>query len=277
MPSLERSFFRARDGVDLSYLSSAGGERTALFLHGLAGSAGEFVETARVLPELRTVILDLRGHGHSSRRPDDVSREVFVTDVVDAIESLGLGPVILIGQSMGAHTAMLVAATRPDLVERLILLEATAGGSAAADRADVAAFFRSWPVPFADAASALAFLGEGPLSRAWVADLERGADGLRPRFDVDVIAAILDGLAEPRWREWESIEVPSLVVFGENGMFTEQQKREFVERGKNAQRVDLVAAGHDAHLDSFEAWIEAIRDFVDPVRADTKAIAPGDD
>jgi pimeloyl-ACP methyl ester carboxylesterase len=34
-----------------------------VILHGLAGSALEFFETARALPEFRTILIDLRGHG----------------------------------------------------------------------------------------------------------------------------------------------------------------------------------------------------------------------
>ncbi|MFD0043939.1 alpha/beta fold hydrolase [Pseudarthrobacter scleromae] len=74
-----------------------------VILHGLAGSAGEFVQTALALPEFRTVLIDLRGHGRSTTRPGDLSREAFVADVVRVIESVVSAPLTLIGQSLGTR------------------------------------------------------------------------------------------------------------------------------------------------------------------------------
>jgi pimeloyl-ACP methyl ester carboxylesterase len=115
-------------GVQINYFDTGGSGPPVVILHGLAGSATEFFETARALPEYRTLLVDLRGHGRSTRRPGDLSREAFVADVVQVIEHAVGGPAALIGQSMGGHTAMMVAANRPDLVSRLVLLESGAGG-----------------------------------------------------------------------------------------------------------------------------------------------------
>jgi pimeloyl-ACP methyl ester carboxylesterase len=71
---------------------------------------------------------------------------------------------------MGGHTAILAAAAYPELVEQLVVLEATVAGGT--DPARIGNYFRSWPVPFASAAAALDFLGDGALSRSWAAHLE---------------------------------------------------------------------------------------------------------
>ena len=69
----------------------------------------------------RVIALDARGHGLSPRwQPQQL-----VDDVVEVLEYLptpaaGLKP-ILIGHSMGAATAAVVAAQRPDLVSALVL------------------------------------------------------------------------------------------------------------------------------------------------------------
>jgi pimeloyl-ACP methyl ester carboxylesterase len=115
-------------GVRINYFDAGTDRPPVVILHGLAGSAAEFLETARALPEFRTILVELRGHGRSTPRPGDLSREAFVADVVHVIESAAGGPVALVGQSMGGHTAMLVAAKRPDLVSKLVLLESGAGG-----------------------------------------------------------------------------------------------------------------------------------------------------
>jgi pimeloyl-ACP methyl ester carboxylesterase len=245
--------------VDIAVFDSGGDGPPVVVLHGLAGSAVEFFETAAELSDFRMILLEARAHGRSTRHPHDVSREAHVSDVVRLVESLGCGRVALVGQSMGGHTALLVAASRPDLVARLVLLEAGVGGEGAAGVGD---FFRAWPVPFADETVARAHLGDGPLARAWIADLERRDGRLWPRFDAETMAATISAVDRPRWREWESVTAPTLVVYGESGMFTERQRTEFLARGHDVRRVDLVGGSHDAHLDAAEEWTEVLGDFL---------------
>ncbi|MEV5105710.1 alpha/beta fold hydrolase [Streptomyces massasporeus] len=62
---------------------------------------------------------DARGHGAATRTPATTTREAHVQDAVALIEELDLAPVTLLGQSLGGHTAMLPAASRPHLVSSL--------------------------------------------------------------------------------------------------------------------------------------------------------------
>ncbi|TFD00139.1 alpha/beta hydrolase [Cryobacterium sinapicolor] len=252
----------ANDGVNISYSVFDGASPAVVILHGLAGSSREFVPTARTLSGRKVVLIDQRGHGLSTRLPADTSREAFVGDVVRVIEVEEFDAVDLVGQSMGAHTAMLVAAARPDLVRRLVLLEANEGGGLPEDHAALGDFFRSWDVPFTTRESASAALGVGPLAQAWVADLQERQDGFYPRFDPDVMVAAVSAVAHPRWEEWQAVAAPTLVVYADQGMFTEEQKNIFVSRGPNVLRVDLADASHDAHLDAFDQWIVALHNFV---------------
>ena len=257
---------RIRNGdVELSYLASNGTGSPVVILHGLAGSSREFVPTAEALTEHRVIVVDARGHGRSTRRPVDVSREAHVSDVVRVIEAVAGEPVALVGQSMGGHTAMLTAAARPELIERLVLLEVGSGGDGTAEsRRELAAFFESWPVPFSNDRAAADFLGNTPLAHAWAADLERRDDGLMPRFDADIMMTTLAHVdARPRWTEWESVSAPTLALFADNGMFAPSVKDEFVARGRNVSRVDIASASHDAHLDAFAPWIRHLHGFLE--------------
>ncbi len=246
-----------RDGVTLSSLIGGEGPPVVL-LHGLAGSAAEFAPTARaLLPDHRVVVLDQRGHGHSTRRPGDLSREAFVADTVRVIEHLG-GPVTLVGQSMGGHTALLTAAWHPGLVERLILVEAGVGGTDDPEAArKLEEFFAGWPVPFASRAAAAEHLGGTPIAHAWAADLD---DGGRPRFDADVMAAaIAPVLAEARWDEWASITADILLVRGESGIIPQAEVDRMLRLRPAARHVLVPDAGHDLHLDRPAAWHEILR------------------
>jgi pimeloyl-ACP methyl ester carboxylesterase len=71
----------------------------------------------------RAVAPDLRGY-HDSPKPRDIDSyklQAIVGDVTELIESLG-GRCMLVGHDWGATTAWFVAMTRPDLVERLAIL-----------------------------------------------------------------------------------------------------------------------------------------------------------
>jgi pimeloyl-ACP methyl ester carboxylesterase len=252
----------ASDGVNISYSVFDGAGPAVVILHGLAGSSREFVRTAQALAGRKVVLIDQRGHGLSTRLPANTSREAFVADVVQVIEVEESNAVDLVGQSMGGHTAMLVAAARPDLVRRLVLLEANEGGGSSNDHTAIGDYFRSWDVPFTTRESASATLGVGPLAQAWVADLQELPNGFCPRFDPDVMVATISAVAVPRWNEWQTVAARTLVVYADQGMFTEEQKNAFVSRGANVSRTDLADASHDAHLDGFDQWISALRDFV---------------
>lgn len=206
--------------------------------------------------------MDLRGHGGSTRFPSDVSPEAYAADVVRVIEHVASGPAVLVGQSMGGHTAMLAAAARPDVVTGLVLLETVAGGGDPAELATLGKYFASWPTPFSSREAACDFLSTGPLAQAWADDLEEQRDRFRPRFDPAVMAAAAAGLAKARWAEWESLRVPVLAVFAGEGMFQPELKDEFVRRGHDVRRLDLPGASHDAHLDALENWVHALHNFL---------------
>lgn len=253
------SGFRRREiagnGVRLSYLDNDGGGPVVVMLHGLAGTGDEFVATAAAVGgSYRFVLPDLRGHGSSTRRPADVSRGAFAGDVAAVIRRVSPDrPVTLAGQSMGGHTAILAAAGFPDLVARLIVLEATVAGGA--DPVRIGDYFRSWPVPFASMAEAGKFLGQDPLAQSWIGHLEPMEDGgLVPPFDADVMQEVMEGVSDPRWEEWKSVTAPATAVFAAKSMFSPGEQAGFVAARPGTRHVLLAGGSHDAHLDATAEW-----------------------
>lgn len=95
------------------------GEPDILAVHGLGGSAYNWVPLAERLGRSIRAI-DLPGFGYSP--PLEHHRlEAFAAVVTEAIEQTGRR-VTLLGNSMGGLITMMVAAGRPDLVSRLILI-----------------------------------------------------------------------------------------------------------------------------------------------------------
>ena len=69
----------------------------------------------------RVAVVDLRGHGDSDASFATYGDVETAGDVAALIEELG-GPAVIVGNSMGAAAAALVAAERPELVHGLVLI-----------------------------------------------------------------------------------------------------------------------------------------------------------
>jgi pimeloyl-ACP methyl ester carboxylesterase len=93
----------------------------------LVPGMGDLRSTYRHLaPELRAAgyrvaVTDLRGHGDSDATFSTYGDEATAGDLIALVEHLG-GPAVLVGNSLGAGAAALVAALRPDLVGGLVLV-----------------------------------------------------------------------------------------------------------------------------------------------------------
>ena len=256
-----------RGGTRLALHDLGGVGPPMLHLHGLAGHAGEWDRSAELLAaHYRVFALDQRGHGESERHPADLTRAAFVADCAEAIRQLGLGPVVLVGQSMGASTALLTAAAHPELVRSLVVIEGSPDGPAVPDPtpaiADaIRAALSAWPAPFADAQAARSFFrSKGFDEQAWTAGLERRPDGLWPRWDLEAMVACMADLgSRGYWSQWRAIRCPTLVLVGEHGIFPAGHGDELAAELPAGSAATIPGAGHDLHLDAPAAWVAALR------------------
>jgi pimeloyl-ACP methyl ester carboxylesterase len=250
----------------IHYLDSGGAGPPVLLLHGLAGHAGEWLSTMRHLSSrCRTVALDQRGHGRSTRLPDDLSRDAFVDDIAAVINAAAIEPpVVLIGQSMGAHTAFLAAAHYPHLVSQLVMIEGDVGGGNDEQLAGLREALASWPVPFPSYERAMQFFGgDNARGRAWADGFEQRADGLWPRWDIDVMVRTMAPVfAREYWPEWESLPQPTLLVLGRTGSIEPSRVDRMLAVRPATRRVTIAGAGHDVHLDQPRAWLQALDEFL---------------
>lgn len=100
------------------------GARTIVCAGGIANTAHRFdFLGADLVGRFRTVALDWAGRGRSGWLPDvdDYGFPAYVQQLQALIEHLGVGPVTVIGSSIGGSAALCLAATRPDLVGAIVL------------------------------------------------------------------------------------------------------------------------------------------------------------
>ncbi|MDQ1567203.1 MAG: hypothetical protein QOF96_2083 [Actinomycetota bacterium] len=110
------------------YLPGPPGAPAVVLLHGLSGTADQtWAASYRDLNRCFSVVaLDLRGHG-GGIPPGSVYRlEDCADDVAALIRTLGVGPVIAVGYSMGGAVAQLLWRQHPRLVSGLVLCSTAA-------------------------------------------------------------------------------------------------------------------------------------------------------
>lgn len=112
-------------GVALS--GERAGEGTpVVLLHGLTATRRYVVMGSRSLQRSGHLVAsyDARGHGRSAEAPapDAYGYEQLAADLEAVLDALGIERAALAGASMGAHTALRLALSRPERVAGLVLI-----------------------------------------------------------------------------------------------------------------------------------------------------------
>lgn len=256
-----------------------------LLLHGLMGRAFHWAGTARWLAAGRRVVaLDQRGHGqsdHPAAGPGAASaplgREAFVADAEAVIEQLGLGPVTVVGHSMGALTGWQLAARRPDLVEALVICDMRASALGEASQREWAEWFHRWPLPFPSQDAARRWFGEDdprverpdPGRGDFFAEvMHQAADGWRPLFSRRQMLTVRETwVHDAHWEELAQVRCPTLVVRGLDGELGRAEAQEMVRVLPAGQYAEIPDAGHYLHYDQPAAWRAVLEPFLDGIRA----------
>ncbi|WP_238335823.1 alpha/beta fold hydrolase [Serinicoccus kebangsaanensis] len=96
---------------------------TAVLIHGITASHVSWAALAQALPGVRLVAPDLRGRGRSRDLPAPYGMPRHADDVAAALEHLGVRRTVVVGHSMGAFVALVLADRHPDLVRSLLLVD----------------------------------------------------------------------------------------------------------------------------------------------------------
>jgi len=112
------------NGIRLNYQDTGEGEPVVM-IQGTGG--GHTVWQLHQVPALtaagfRVITFDNRGIPPTSECPEGFTLQDLVGDVAGLVERLGLGPVRVVGTSMGAFVAQELALARPDLVRQAVLM-----------------------------------------------------------------------------------------------------------------------------------------------------------
>jgi lipase len=112
------------DGVELAFGYWPGRKSPVIAIHGLTASFVSFAGVAERLNGRRPLFaLDLRGRGDSDKPEGPYGMAQHARDVAVAMQTLELGPCLMVGHSMGAFVATALAEQNPELVSGIIMID----------------------------------------------------------------------------------------------------------------------------------------------------------
>lgn len=226
-----------------------------VFVHGTRFSAGQWSsQLAALRDEFPVVAVDLPGHGERSAQPWSLSA---ATDIIaSAVDSLGRGPALVVGHSLGGYAALEFARCRPEHLRGLVL-----AGASASTRG-------FWAAPYR--------LVAGLVSRMPADRLTRWNDWLLRRlYPAEVVeATIRSGYAfhtlPAAWGEvlgrfdadaMRHVKAPVLILNGEKDTAFRAGEADFARAHPHARVEVIPRARHLANFDNPDAFTDAVRRF----------------
>jgi lipase len=238
---------------------------TVVCLHGVTGYGGRFRKLAEERLRGRHVLApDLRGHGRSTWDEPWTFPE-HVRDLLDTFDE----PAVWIGHSFGGRLVMELAARRPELVERAVLVDPAM--RVPPDIARQLADLESRPKEFASPEEALAQVSQGLVStppeilqeelREHLVAAEDGR--FRYRYSQPCAAAVYQELATAP-PTYDELRVPTLLVVGADSKLVSAAEAELYRRALGSLfDFTVVPGGHSCLWDAFEETAEAIERFLE--------------
>ncbi|MFD7921967.1 alpha/beta fold hydrolase [Streptomyces sp. NPDC059740] len=219
------------DGRELAYRTWGEAGAPPLVLAHCLGEDGEDWRgvAGRLATTHQVFAPDLSGHGASTFH-GSYSFEGWRDDLAGFVAALDLAPVALVGHSLGALAALLLAADAPETVSRLVLEESPS------------------PLP-ADPPQQVPQKPSGPLPFDWRAKEAVVAERNAP---------------DPRW--WDAVKgvtAPTLVIAGGEGSHLPQDRMaELAARIPDGRLATVEGAGHLVHEERPGEYLDLVCAFL---------------
>jgi pimeloyl-ACP methyl ester carboxylesterase len=218
--------YASANGVEIYWESRGGGGTPLVLVHGGYGLASEFDRLADQLAADRQVIgLELQGHGHTADVARSFTWDDFAQDIAATIGRLGLGPVDLLGYSLGGGASLRCAIRHPEAVRKLVVVSAPC--RRAAWFPEVLAGFDQM-----SAGTLFGMLRQSPLYEQWA---KVAPDPSSFPTLIDKTGALLRQPYD--WTdEVRRMEVPALLVYGDADSIPPSHAAEFYSLLGGGQR-----------------------------------------
>ena len=261
------------DGEVLAYIDmgNASGPPVVL-IHGYTDNARDWVP---MLPYLSTgfrlILVDIRGHGQSSKPECCYSRLDFAYDIKLLLDGLGIERADIVGHSLGSIIAQTFAEYWPERTSHVVLIASTGGQPPGRPRKppqfDFAAEIRKLKEPIeADSPFMIAWWDSPtPVDPDFIRRQRQDAAGIPLR----VWLAVLDqGLSSDNayadlQRTLPRLRAPTLLIWGSKDPIMEQPVRQTLRKGLPQAKVKIFEGlGHNPFWEDPRGVASVINDFL---------------
>lgn len=245
-----------RNGVNIHYEIHGSGP-VLILTHGYSSTSAMWHgQIAALSTHHRLVLWDMRGHGQSDYPADPAaySEALTVADMAALLDAVGADTAIVGGLSLGGYMSLAFHRAHPERVRALLIIDTGPGF-----RKDDAR--EAWNRRALDTAERFEREGLGvlkSLSRERSSVTHRNASGLALAARGMLTqrdARVIESLPE--------IKVPSLVVVGADDAPFLAASDYMAAKIPGAQKAVIPAAGHAVNIDQPQAFIDAVRPFLD--------------
>lgn len=260
-----------------------------VMVHGGSDHCRNWDWAARVLNERFNIVApDLRGHGDSSWVNGTYRKTDYVYDLHQLIASKGYKKVTIIAHSLGGWISLLFAGLKPEMVEKLIIIEGLLPMNPISrkkldnprhqrlnDWIDVVSgvsSFKHKHYPSFEAAlhrmqSQNSHLSPEQTRHLTEYAVKQNEDGTYSWKYDGYIRSMDDSpeLTEPEVIDIRSrIDCPILLLQGKESPFLLEKNSEYIQSLQNCKVVTLPNSGHWLHHDQLDRFLEEVNAFLSP-------------
>ena len=245
----------------MRYLESGQGQ-PLLLLHTLRTQFDYFQKVIPLLQDRHRILaIDLLGHGYSSIPTDARFDEPFFrAGVIEFIEKLDLQNLMIVGESIGGVLALTVAATVPERIKQIFVLnpydygEKFGGGIRRSRYGFIIGLFALFGRFTFETAFILKLVLSGGFADSTKLPRSLFQEFVRVGYQRNYRQA--EYLLYKHWRSWleatklyNAIKVPVTLVYGEQDWSNPQEREDRKKRIPGAQFMTLPSVGHFSSLE----------------------------
>lgn len=259
------------NGIRLHY-TRTGGEKPPLVLaHGVTDSGLCWSAVTRALADDYDVIMvDARGHGLSQETEGGYDPATQAEDLAGLIRGLGLQKPAVLGHSMGAATALVLAGSHPDLPGAILLEDPPAWWTTWYDTpeaGDRVASMREMAIARKALTREALIAEQRERNPGWSdAELQPWADA-KQRVSLNVLSIFHSG--NPKTVDWAAvlprITCPVLLIYSDaerGGIVTRESAALLKDLVPQIEVAHIPKAGHNIRRDQVDRYLEVVRDFL---------------
>lgn len=234
-----------------------------VFLHGYSDSWHSYESVLPHLPKnIHAFVVTQRGHGNSGKPASGYAPKDFASDIALFVKKLGIGPVIIVGHSLGGVVAQRFVIDYPELTRSLVIIAST---SNFASNETVKEFEKevmklSDPIDSTFASEFQKATITKPVDAEYFSRLVDESRKLPARIWKDIIRELMK---QDLSQEIKRISKPTLIFWGDQDVFCSRAHQDVLEKSIRGSKLLIYeGTGHAIHWEEPKRFTNDLIEFI---------------